>query len=362
MIRPRPKPIASPPDNGTILRCVACTLAIILHIRHQYFIDYAGLTGAKDIFSTAFYGITRIGQGSVSVIFFAMSGFAFGAKHNTQGNTNSLESQLSHRFKRLATPLAMTSAYALAIAAYTNRGFNFEWLLAIMLGQNNFGGDAYCENGPLWYLGYEFSFAYIIYTTSKLTANNKTLKSASQYKIESLLPLALTLTLLYNMLPHYFMCWGIGAMLSRVNTKIDATLRTISWMLIITSLLAIQLCSKSASLKISAEGQDTDLLYSLSQLTLATSTALLLRATYTRNTPAMDSARTSYAQSFAKASYAIYLTHIPTTYLLTSLFFNDVQAIELTKTTLANFVGLCACAIIIGYVFHSINERYFKGI
>ena len=145
-----------------LLRFLAAFAVLVCHGRGFFLPEYAALPlEQRNIFTFAFYSLTRLG-GEAVVIFFVLSGFLVGGKGSARiaAGTFNCKSYFIDRFSRIFTPLfGCTLFYCVAANFYQAEPVNYYHCLGNLLSLQWIFCPAVVE--PFWSLAYEVWF-YIL--------------------------------------------------------------------------------------------------------------------------------------------------------------------------------------------------------
>ena len=312
-----------------LLRGVAALLVLLGHWRNLLFIDYPQLTSHKAMLLVP-YALSSAGHQAV-VIFFVLSGYLisrsiFGSFARNQWNWSGY---LTHRLVRLWVVLLPG---LLLCALWDNLGLHLHLAPALYSGavQNHITGDIhhtisahiffgnmfflqsvlvpiFGSDGPLWSLANEFWY-YLLFPLGLVTLRRQF--SLPQRIISGILFVGTAWFVRHGILP-LFPIWLAGTVLALLPPpRVSRRAR------IITAILYFPLPFIFAKAH-RIPGLFSDYLFGIATFAFLW---MMLSAT---NHARQNTLFTKVSQTLARASYTLYVVHVPFVLLLTALFLGE---------------------------------------
>ena len=339
-----------------LIRFLAAFTVLLAHYRGAFFVEYRLLPeNQKNILSTLFFFLTRLGEESV-LIFFVMSGLLVGGRaiEKILNNKVDVAKYILDRSVRILLPLFASIVLVVIIDLIIGNRIPFLDILGSVLSFQGLFTDCY-SNAPLWSLAYEIWF-YVIMAGIMLLLKGKKEKN----KLWGLVLVVLVLSFFTKLSTVYLFLWFIGAFvffLSSFQGKRRSVVFLIFILLCFFMVLS-QLTSESkTSLPILFSKLDKDLI----KICLGLTAAIFISAMKDiKPVTEIGIYVEKIGSKLAKFSYSLYLTHYPLMYLL--LAWGVPKSTELSLTSIMYFTLTISIAIVISYVMYFLAEKHTDSI
>lgn len=322
-----------------LFRFACAFLVVIGHARGFLFDDYASINANdKNIWTAAFFGVTRLGHEAV-IAFFVLSGYFVGGKALAKlasGAFNKNDYALD-RISRIFLPL-FPIVFFTALVSELNDGIFF--VVGNILGFQGWAIPVLTANGPLWSLAYEIWFYVLVYVLADILIKKK----VGVFSIFSVIFVAWVFSCLKF---QYLVCWIIGALFyfKTVSFKMYHC-----YLLVVVGVAGLQYTSPSMALA-SSGAEAHHLIRPLLEIVLSVGFAMLCVV--------LQGLKSNYISrisvGFAAFSYTLYLVHYPVLYALSKVGLGRSNEINLAAS-INYFFSIVVC-LIVAWFFYFVFER-----
>jgi peptidoglycan/LPS O-acetylase OafA/YrhL len=340
-----------------LLRFVAAFAVLAAHYRGSFFVEYGLLPDSqKNLFTTAIFFFTRLGEESV-LFFFVLSGFLVGGKsiERILMNKVNLKSYMMDRVVRIMLPLIASVILTIIIDLITGQQIPYVDILGSIFSLQGIFTGTY-NNSPLWSLSYEVWFYVFMGCIMAMcrVQHRKTL-------ILSFLILTITILIFSLKLDaKYLFIWLMGAFayfLPQSNHSISkAKIFLLSGLLLIAIVIS-QTTSDTRSISVGISFLNKN----FTSILLAFITCLFIH-NIIKSVP-----KTKFGikvetigSKLSTFSYSLYLTHYPLISLLTYCGFPKSNSINFKSVAL--YVLEIIIALIVGYLVYLSSEKHTNTI
>lgn len=331
-------------------RFLAAFIVVLAHSRMLIFVKYADLEpDSRNTLTSIFFAVTRLGNEAV-LIFFVLSGFLVGgiAIERLSKSTFNLKSYLIDRATRIWIPLIPAIILMIGVSLYLDLPVNYWHVLGNTLALQSIFVPELQENAALWTLGYEIWFYFFIAALGLFKCN----------KAACLILLCLFIAAFTRLMPHYFVCWLIGAAAYLWKPGKSLKLLIFGIVIMIYGCLGRQVGRGSESLDI-AFLQAFLPSEEMARVVFSAGFALLIgQLILIKKWPKLDNIGTQ----LAAFSYTLYLVHFPIIHLysgkglkLSSLDFHSLMTYSAVITS-------CLAVALIMYWLFERNTKYVRSL
>lgn len=335
-----------------LVRFIAAFAVVAAHYRADFFVDYSELPKhQQNIFTTAFYLVTRLGDESV-LIFFVLSGYLVGGRslEKILSNKVDITTYAIDRVVRIITPLLASVLLVVLIDLIIGKPIPYIDLLGSLFSvQGIFTSFHY--NYPVWSLAYEVWFYVLMGAVMVIT------RGVNRWSILFAFVLLAIILLIFTkeFEAKYLFVWLIGAFAYFIPASAKPSIfKNVFWLLMLMAAVALsQLTAptKAVSLGISfLNDSETTIL-------LAVIASLFIRQliqSQPTNKLAIQVDKTG--SKLADFSYSLYLTHAPVISLLSYLGVTKSEAIS--AVSMGVFAFTIAIALLIAYLVYLSSEKH----